>query len=239
MKRSVTLFVIALLSIGIVCATYAENAKLYTSGNVLAVVLFNNSESSSDMSLIVKGTAGDMVLMDEGAEVSYIIPTAEIDGWTKKDFNDSSWTVGVTGIGYADSDDNTTIAGPPQKEFYVRYHFDAPKAQDVKEATFLFDYDDAYIAVLNGVEVARSNNVKFAAGSMPGFNVALGDIVSVDHEATKVAPGKPNADRWTKPVGWAQSELGKHVVAIDFGGSVTAVSPASKLAVTWGSMKSE
>jgi hypothetical protein len=238
MKRLVMFLVITLLSVGVIYAVSAENAKLYTTGNVLAVGLWNNATTSSDMSLIVKGTAGDMVLMDEGSPVSYIIPTADINGWTAQKFDDSSWTAGVSGIGYADADDNTVIPGPPQTCFYARYHFDAPKAKDVNEATFLFDYDDAFIVFLNGVEIGRSYNVKFAAGQLPALNVALADIVSVDHEATDIAAGKPNATRWDKPVGDAGGQLAKKVVPVDFGDVVSAVSPMSKLAITWGSMKS-
>jgi len=236
MKRLVMLLVIALLSVGVICAVSAENAKLYTTGNVLAAGNYNNSATSSDLTLIIKLTAGDKVLVDEGATVSYILPDTNIDGWTTKDFNDSAWKVGISGVGYADNDDNTTITGPVPS-IYTRYHFDAPNASSVKEVTFLIDYDDFYILWLNGVEVARYDPIKdIAPGGVPGFDEVTKKGVT-DHESSDTAAGKPNAARWDKPQGAAAGQIAKHVVAVDLGAVVSAVNAKAKLATTWGDIK--
>jgi hypothetical protein len=233
-KRSVILLVVVLFSMGIVCATYAANAKFYAKGNVLAAAVYNNSATSSDMTLIIKMSAGNTVFIDEGSTVSYIVPTADIANWTTKDFNDSSWKTGPSGVGYADSDDNTTITGPVNS-IYTRYHFDAPTASTIKQVTFLVDYDDFYILWLNGVEVARTpriNNV--AAGKVPGWDEVTKAGVT-DHESSDTAAGKPNAARWTKAVGEGAGQILQNVVNVDF---ATSVDPATKLPLSWGEIKS-
>jgi hypothetical protein len=237
MKRLVMLLVIALISVGVICAVSAENAKLYTTGNVLAAGNYNNSATSSDLTLIIKMTAGDKVLVDEGSAVMYTVPTADIAGWTTKSFNDSAWTAGVSGVGYADSDDNTTITGPVPS-IYTRYHFDAPNASSVKEVTFLVDYDDFYIIWLNGVEVARYDPIKdIAPGGVPAWDEVTKKGVT-DHESSDTAAGKPNAARWDKPQGAAAGQIAKHVVAVDLGAVVSAVNATAKLATAWGEIKS-
>jgi hypothetical protein len=239
MKRFVLFLMVALLSIGLISATFAANPKIYAKDNVLAVYLTNNATTSSDMTLIVKATGGGTTYFDEGSSIKYLIPTANVAGWTTRAFVDTAWTAAVSGIGYVDGDDNTTIAGPPQTSVFVRYHFDAANAASVKTITLWFDYDDGYVAWLNDVEVGRSDNVKaMAVGAIPDWDAGVKGGVSVDHESTGVAAGKPNATRWDKPVGWGQNQLGKHDVAVDLGDPTSAVSPKAKITSTWGEIKS-
>ena len=235
MRRSVMFLLVAILSIGFVCASYAANPKLYLKNNVLSVFLTNNGTTSSDLSLIVKCAGGGTTYFDEGANIQYLIPTANVAGLTTRAFVDTAWKTGVSGIGYADADDNTTVAGPPFTSLFARYHFDAANASSVKTITLSFDYDDGYIAWLNDVEVARSDNMKaVAVGAIPGWDKGLG---IVDHEATDVAAGKPNATRWDKAAGWGHNQIGKHDVTVDFD-SATAVSSKAKITSTWGEIKS-
>lgn len=233
-KRFAMLLLVVSFSIGIICVTHAaEKPKLFVKGNVLAAGNYNNSATSSDLTLIIKMSAGNTVFVDEGSEVFYIAPDKNIDGWTAKNFDDSGWKKGPSGVGYADNDDNTTITGPVQS-IYTRYHFDAPV--NVNEVSFLVDHDDFYIMWLNGVEVARTpsiNNV--AAGKVPGFDEVTKAGIT-DHESTDTAAGKPNATRWTKAVGTGASQLGQHTVAVEF--DTTSVDPMTKLTLSWGAIKS-
>lgn len=235
MKRSIMFLMITLLLVGITFAVYAETPKLYTKGNVLAAGNYNNSATSSDLTLIIKMTAGNTILVDEGSAVSYLVPDKDVDGWTKKDFNDSAWKTGKSGVGYADNDDNTVITGPVPS-IYTRYHFDASNASGAKEVTFLVDYDDFFILWLNGVEVARYDGIKnVSAGKAPGWD-ELTKAGVTDHESTDTAAGTPNAARWDKPQGIAASQITKIVVAVEFD-NATAVTPKAKLASTWGTIK--
>lgn len=235
MRKSIMFLMITLLLIGITCAVYAETPKLYPRGNVLAAGNYNNSATSSDLTLIVKMTAGSDVLVDEGSAVRYLLPTADVNGWTNRNFDDSGWTAGISGVGYADDDDNTTIVGPVPS-IYTRYAFDAPNAAN--EVTFLVDYDDFYILWLNGVEVARYDGIKgVSAGKVPAFD-EMAKAGVTDHEASKTAPGagKPNSARWNATVGWSAGQIAKHVVSVEFD-NATAVTPKVKLASTWGTIK--
>jgi hypothetical protein len=193
----------------------AANPLLYAKENVLAVGIYNNATSSSDLTLIVRADVGGKTIIDEGYEIAYTIPKSDIKGWTTIEFDASTWKKGVSGIGYDDGDDNTTvpsgIAG-----VYVRYYFDVPNVKDVREITFWVDYDDAYILWLNDVEVGRSDNVKnIAPKGVPNWNQVLG---IVDHESTDTPAGKPNAARWAKAIGPGAGQIMQHAAGYDLGG---------------------
>jgi len=238
-KRPLTTLMIILLSMCFVFVTFAaEKPKFYIKGNVLAAGNYGNSATSSDMTLIIKMTGGNTVYIDEGSPVSYIAPDKDIADWTTKNFNDSAWKTGISGVGYADNDDNTVITGPVPA-IYTRYHFDAPNAKDVKEVTFLVDYDDFFILWLNGVEVGRNDSIKnVSAGKVPAFDQMIKAGIT-DHEATDLAAGKPNAARWNAPKGNASGQIVQLVVAVDFSDTATSVSPMTKLTLSWGSIKSK
>jgi hypothetical protein len=217
---------------------FAANPLLYVKNNVLAVGIYNNATSSSDLTLIVRADVGGKTIFDEGYEIVYTIPTADINDWTTVNFDVLGWQKGTSGIGYADNDDNTTVPAGITC-VYVRYYFDVPNAKDAKDITFWVDYDDAYILWLNDVEVGRSDNIltKSAVGNIPSWNQILG---IVDHESTDTAAGKPNATRWTKAVGPGASQIMKHVAGYDFGGnSAQPVESKDKLTSVWGKIKNQ
>jgi hypothetical protein len=194
----------------------AERPKLYTKDNVLAAGIYNNAATSSDLSLIIRADVGGETIFDEGYEIGYIIPKKDIKGWNEVGFDASDWLLGRSGIGYADSDDNTTVPAGTQS-VYTRYYFDVPNAKSAKEINFFVDYDDAFILWLNGVEVARSQNIEnVAPGKVPGWNEPIGKIV--DHGSSELAAGRPNAARWDIAEGWGQNQIAKPVVECDFGG---------------------
>ncbi len=84
--------------------------------------------------------------------------------WATLNFDDSSWSVGMGGIGYGDGDDNTQI--PPVASLYMRQKFDVVDLTKIELALLHADYDDAFVAYLNGAEIAR-NNVE---GNPPSYN---------------------------------------------------------------------
>ena len=82
-------------------------------------------------------------------------PTTE---WTLVDFDDTDWEVGPTGIGYGDGDD-LTVLDDMQNGYlsvYMRHSFDLADASVIQAMTFRADYDDGYVAYLNGQEIARA-----------------------------------------------------------------------------------
>ncbi|HZN56923.1 MAG TPA: CotH kinase family protein, partial [Planctomycetota bacterium] len=135
-------------------------------------------------------------LISEGDSWAYFKgrrePSAAPLGWTRGTFNDSAWARGPSGIGYGDGDDATTLddmraGGGEQGYFsvYARKTFNVTEPQSLSGLTLIMDYDDAFVAYLNGVEVARSPNLNSASARdepIP-FDLELGD--SENHEASR------------------------------------------------------
>lgn len=87
---------------------------------------------------------------------NYLIPSSEPDtNWRKLGFDDTSWNTGQGGFGYGDGDDNTVIS--PTKSLYLRRTFNIADTSKLSGAVFNMDYDDAFVAYLNNVEIARAN----------------------------------------------------------------------------------
>jgi hypothetical protein len=212
----------------------AQVVKLYDKGNVLVGANFNDGPGSSDMTLIMQLSSGGKIFVDEGAPVKYLHEpdNKDIKGWTKVDFDDKKWKDGFSGVGFSDGDDNTTTPAGITS-IWTRYRFDVPNASSVKELTLLVDYDDAYIAWINGVEVGRSVSVTakgLKVGDEPAWNFAAAGIAN--RGSCELVAGKPNKDRWK----CAQVE--KAVIKTEFGGpSPLPVEPAGKLATMWGQLK--
>ncbi len=116
-------------------------------------------------------------LIKEGDACQYIIPTASTDSnWRTLDFNDQNWQTGKTGIGYADGDDATFVPNGSLAVF-IRKEFTLTDPSVVAELILHIDYDDAFVAYINGQEIARSN-----MGNSPDFPGLNADIPT-DREA--------------------------------------------------------
>ncbi|MDZ4759368.1 MAG: lamin tail domain-containing protein [Bacteroidota bacterium] len=86
----------------------------------------------------------------------YIAPKSAISStWIQPGFNDVNWTSGKGGIGFGDGDDSTTIA--TNISLFIRQKFDVPDTGKIVRMLLSMDYDDGFIAYLNGIEIARSN----------------------------------------------------------------------------------
>ena len=81
--------------------------------------------------------------------------------WTSLAFDDSSgnWLTGPTGIGYGDGDDATVLSDMRNNyiSLYCRRVFTVDAPDEIQQILLSLDYDDGFIAYLNGVEAARSN----------------------------------------------------------------------------------
>lgn len=79
-------------------------------------------------------------------------PPAE---WRATSFDDAAWCAGPSGIGYGDGDDATQI--PPCISVSARKEFLVEDPSVIRSVCLHIDYEDAFAAWLNGVEVARAN----------------------------------------------------------------------------------
>ncbi len=89
--------------------------------------------------------------------------------WAERSFDDAGWAAGPTGIGYGDGDDATILDDMEDGYFAVfcRSTFALPDASRVGNLTLFIDYDDSFVAYLNGEEVARSTNLGSAGDPVP------------------------------------------------------------------------
>jgi hypothetical protein len=117
---------------------------------------------------------------------SYRVGTsAPPPNWMQAQFNDSTWLTGPGGFGYGDGDDSTIIS--PTISLCIRIPFNLADTAKIKMAVLHADYDDAFIAYLNGTEIARGNF------GPPGTFLAYNDIPPADHEASLYQGGLPEA----------------------------------------------
>ncbi|MCC7231951.1 MAG: lamin tail domain-containing protein [Bacteroidia bacterium] len=105
--------------------------------------------------------------------------------WRNNNFQDVSWNSGTGGIGYGDGDDGTTV--PACISVYMRKTFTIPDTSQVLEAIFQMDYDDGFVAYLNGVEIARIN--VGTRGIRPAWNLAAASL----HEAVMYQGQRPDS----------------------------------------------
>ena len=106
-------------------------------------------------------------VIDWGDQWRYRLGTSEPPAdWRSVGFDDSNWYLGASGFGYGDNDDATIV--PPIISLYVRKAFDIADKNAVSKALLHVDYDDAFVAYLNDVEIARANIG--TVGDHPVFN---------------------------------------------------------------------
>lgn len=114
----------------------------------------------------------------------YLVPTSNVSAnWINVGFNDGAWATGSGGFGFADGDDNTSFGQTPS--CYHRISFTITDAAAVDQMIFNMDYDDGYVAYLNGVEIAREN---ITSAGQPAFN----QYADGQHEAVMYSGGYPS-----------------------------------------------
>ena len=115
---------------------------------------------------------------------SYFVGNSEPNAnWANPSFNASTWPKGSGGIGYEDEDDNTII--PQTRSLYIRTNFTLVDVSVIKYFVLHADYDDAFVAYLNGTEIAR-NNIG-SVGVRPSYNT----YADTYHEANLYQGGLP------------------------------------------------
>jgi len=117
-------------------------------------------------------------LVTQGSEGAYLQGTAEPPTtWRDVGFDDSSWAVGPSGYGFGDNDDATVVTS---NTVYVRHEFklEVKQLRIFDSLSLHVDFDDGYIAYLNGHEISREN-----MPGAPGTHAPIGSLASGSHEA--------------------------------------------------------
>lgn len=143
------------------------------------------------------------IVIDIGDEWLYQKGTSSPpSGWISVGFDDSAWLAGNSGIGYGD-DDDTTILSDMRYNYstvYTRKVITFNGSVNITSLSLEIDYEDGFVAYINGQEVARAN---MPAG-LPSF-----DTLASAHKE----PGTPdliNLDGFISLIG-----NGENVLAIE------------------------
>ena len=129
----------------------------------------------------------EFVVIDN-SQWQYLVPTASIGNtWTESGYNDSNWSTGTGGFGYGDGDDGTTIQDA--NSVFLRQEFTLDDVADIGYMAFSIDYDDGYIAYLNGIEIGRSSTMASSSG-------AFNDFAEDNSESVLYAGGQPDVMFW-------------------------------------------
>ncbi|MCU0643198.1 MAG: CotH kinase family protein [bacterium] len=103
--------------------------------------------------------------------------------WNTINYDDSNWPTGKSGFGYGDGDDATIVANTIS--IFVRKVFTIDSLNNILKALLHIDYDDGFVAYLNGVEIARANV------GVPGIPAAYNQPASTAREAEIYHGGFP------------------------------------------------
>ncbi len=104
--------------------------------------------------------------------------------WMQNSFDDKSWAQGPSGFGFGDNDDETVIS-KKVVSVYVRKNFTVDDVANITRCFLHIDYDDGFIAFINGQEVARAN-----LGS-PGSTIPYYGVADTAIEAQMFVGGSP------------------------------------------------
>lgn len=97
--------------------------------------------------------------------------------WYAPGFKDGSFDVGPTGFGFGDNDDATVLPRNTVNVF-IRKTFSVTNPARIHSLVLRVDYDDGFVAYLNGKEIAAAN--------APSGDLGAGSSAIVSHEAGTV-----------------------------------------------------
>ena len=135
-------------------------------------------------------------------EWSYFEGNSEPEAnWNTSSFDDSSWKKGPGGLGYNDGDDETVISAV--SSLYLRKTFQVTDRSLIEQLFLNIDYDDGFVAYINGVELARSSNV---TSDNPAYNSGT----TIDREALMYNGGQPEQ----YSINTSSINVGENILAI-------------------------
>ncbi len=115
---------------------------------------------------------------------NYFIGDSEpASGWFTSEYNDDSWLTSRGSFGFGDEDDTTDLS--ITHSLYIRHAFTISDVSQIDRLLLDIDYDDAYVAYLNGTIISRSFNVET---DFPTYDYTP----TIDQEATMYTGGQPS-----------------------------------------------
>lgn len=127
------------------------------------------------------GSVTEETLIEVAADCTVLVPTNGNLGttWTANGFDDGSWTSGTTGVGYERSSGydnffNIDVEAQMYNQrtsVYLRVPFTVNNIGEISGLEMQLQYDDGFVAYINGVEVARDR----ASGAVTWSSTASDD----------------------------------------------------------------
>ena len=125
-------------------------------------------------------------LIDINQSWRYLVPSTEPSStWKSFGFTETGWQTGPSGIGFGDNDDNTVIPSGKMSVF-MRKKFTMAQLDKLKSLWLHMDYDDGFVAYINGTEIVR------AGLGTPGSAVVFNQSAT-SREASIYQGGTPEA----------------------------------------------
>ncbi len=161
-----------------------KNPLIFLNGAWLAVALASSAPAQIVINELV-ATNSDRLLVRESGQYPRVGNTQP---WQRADYDDSQWNLGLGPFGFGSFSGvtlGTNVAAEMQNRtagLYLRKRFTASEAQSASGLALLLavDYNDGFIAFLNGVEIARRNMGRagmFAYRDQTAFNARAGGLV--------------------------------------------------------------
>lgn len=113
----------------------------------------------------------------------FVGDSAPAEGWYLPTFESSQWDIAKGSFGFGDQDDSTVLN--ITYSLYIVTKFEVHNKALIDSLLLDIDFDDAYVAYLNGQMVSRSFNVNV---DFPPFDYRLVN----GHEATMYSEGNPH-----------------------------------------------
>ncbi len=125
-------------------------------------------------------------------------------GWTERDFDDTAWIAGEAAVGYDENDtylDHITTDVDLQMNgvhptVYIRVPFTVDTPASLSRITLWVQYDDGYVAYINGTKVAERNAPtspawdSVATDQHPDDEAVLFESVTITNATDILVPGE-------------------------------------------------
>ncbi|MHC4508856.1 MAG: outer membrane protein assembly factor BamB family protein [Planctomycetota bacterium] len=100
---------------------------------------------------------GMQPIIEKGADWQYMAGAHPGKAWIQPDFDTEGWKTSPVGFGFGDDDDETVLKDMRGRytAVYIRKSFSVSDTGNIHELGLAINYDDAFIAYLNGKEILR------------------------------------------------------------------------------------
>ena len=148
---------------------------------------------------IITPNSATKTLIETNASWRYFKGTSDPNsGWDTADaiWLGPAWKTDLAGFGYGDGDDRTVLTDMQNaySTLYLRTTFSYDEVLDPRRLKLRIDYDDGFIAYVDGKEFARVN-----APGEPGQRPSYESLATAAHEASRGLGGNPVETWYFRP----------------------------------------